>query len=67
VGALLVAEMSSVPSVFIARCSSHASATATCKQSRPKQEGKDQASDVISDFHAHGSESSLWPIHLARS
>ena len=29
------------------RCSSHASATATCKQSRPKQgEGKDQASDT---------------------
>ena len=28
-------------------CSSHASATATCKQSRPKQrEGKDQASDT---------------------
>jgi len=27
-------------------CSSHASATATCEQSRPKQEGKDQASDT---------------------
>jgi len=29
-----------------ARCSSHASATATCEQRRPKQEGKDQASDT---------------------
>ena len=28
------------------RCSSHASATATCKQERPKQEGQDQASDA---------------------
>jgi len=28
-------------------CSSHASVTATCEQSRPKQgEGKDQASDT---------------------
>ena len=28
------------------QCSSHASAAATWKQSRPKQEGKDQASDT---------------------
>jgi len=28
------------------QCSSHASATATCEQSRTKQEGKDQASDT---------------------
>jgi len=27
-------------------CSSHASATTTCEQSRPKQEGKDQASNT---------------------
>jgi len=27
------------------RCGGHASATATCKQERPKREGKDQASD----------------------
>jgi len=44
------------------------SATATCEQRRPKQEeGKDQASDLISDFHAHGSRSSLWAIRLARN
>jgi len=28
-------------------CSSHASATATCEQRRPKQKGKDQASDTF--------------------
>jgi len=30
----------------IGRCSSHASATTTCKQSRSKQKRKDQASDA---------------------
>ena len=50
------------------RCSSHASVTATCEQSRPKQgEGKTKQATLISDFHAYGSKSSLWPIRLARS
>jgi len=29
--------------------------------------GKTKQVTLISDFHAHGSESSLWPIRLARS
>jgi len=28
------------------KCSSHGSATATCEQSRPKQDGKDQANET---------------------
>ena len=49
-------------------CSSHASATATCEQSRPRQgEGKDQARDTYNWLPGTLSKSSLWPIRLARS
>jgi len=42
------------------RCSSHASATATCKQNRPRRKGKTKQA-------THGSKSSLWLIRLGRS
>jgi len=32
--------------MLVAYCSSHARATATCEQRRPKEEGKDQESDT---------------------
>ena len=38
-------DMIALASNWVDKCSSHASATATCEQRRPKQEGKDQASD----------------------
>jgi len=31
------------------------------------KKGKTKQATLISDFHAHGSKSSLWPIRLARS
>ena len=31
------------------------------------KKGKTKQATLISDFHAHGSKSSLWPIGLARS
>jgi len=37
--------------IHLGWCSSHANATTTCEQSRPKQEGKDQASDTYTSMH----------------
>jgi len=38
-----------------------------CKVGQSKEKGKTKQAILISDFHAHGSKSSLWPIRLARS
>jgi len=47
IGKIVQREESGQSKDFKERCSSHASVTATCKQSRPKQgEGKDQARDT---------------------
>ena len=35
------------------------------KDGQSKEKGKTKQATVISDFHAHGSKSSLWPICLA--
>ena len=32
-----------------------------------KEKGKTKQATLISDFHAHGSKSALWPIRLARN
>jgi len=49
-------------------CSSHASATATCEQNgQSKEKGKSKQATLISDFHAHGSKTPLWPIRPARN
>jgi len=32
-----------------------------------KEKGKTKQATLISEFHAHGSKSSLWPIRLAWS
>jgi len=37
------------------------------KDGQSKQKGKTKRATLISDFHAHGSRSSLWPISLAWS
>jgi len=37
------------------------------KVSQSKEKGKTKKATLVSDFHAHGSKSSLWPILLARS
>jgi len=35
------------------------------KDGQSKEKGKTNQATFISDFHAHGSRSSLWPIRLA--
>ena len=35
--------------------------------SQSKEKGKTKQATLISDFHAHGSRNSLWPIRLARN
>jgi len=37
------------------------------KDGQSKEKGKTKQATLISDFHAHGSKSSLWPIRLAWS
>ena len=37
------------------------------KDSQSKEKGKTKQATLISDFHARGSKSSLWPIRLARN
>ena len=37
------------------------------KVGQSKEKGKTKQATLISDFHAHGSKSSLWPIRLAWS
>jgi len=37
------------------------------KDGQSKEKGKTKQATLISDFHAHGSKSTLWPIRLARS
>ena len=37
------------------------------KVGQSKEKGKTKQATLISDFHAHGSKSSLWPIRLTRS
>jgi len=37
------------------------------KDGQRKEKGKTEQATLISDFHAHGSKSSLWPIRLGRS
>jgi len=37
------------------------------KDGQSKEKGKTKQAILISDFHAHGSRSSLWPIRLARN
>jgi len=37
------------------------------KEGQSKEKGKTKQATLISDFHAHGSKSSLWPIRLARN
>jgi len=37
------------------------------KVHQSKEKGKTKQATLISDFQAHGSESSLWPIRLVRS
>ena len=36
------------------------------KDGQSKEKGKTKQVTLISDFHVHGSKSSLWPIRLAR-
>jgi len=37
------------------------------KDGQSKEKGKTKQATLVSDFHAHGSKSSLWSIRLARS
>jgi len=37
------------------------------KDGQSKEKGKTKQATLISDFHAHGSKSSLWLIRLARN
>jgi len=37
------------------------------KISQSKEKGKTKQATLRSDFHAHGSKSTLWPIRLVRS
>ena len=37
------------------------------KDGHSKEKGKTKQATLISDFHAHGSKSSLWPIRLSRN
>ena len=37
------------------------------EDSQSKEKGKTKQATLTSDFHAHGSKSSLWPIRLVRS
>jgi len=37
------------------------------KVGRSMEKGKTKQATLLSDFHAHGSKSSLWPIRLARN
>jgi len=37
------------------------------KDGQSKEKGETKQATLIRDIHAHGSRSSLWPIHLARN
>ena len=37
------------------------------KDGQSKEKGKTKQAKFISDFYAHGSKSTLWPIRLGRS
>jgi len=37
------------------------------KVGQSKEKGKTKQATLISDFHAHGSKSTIWPIRLSRS
>ena len=38
-----------------------------CNDGQSKEKGKTKEATLISDFHADGSKSPLWPIRLERS
>jgi len=37
------------------------------KVGQSKEKGKTKQATLISDFHAHGSKNTLWPIRLVRN